>query len=228
MLKNILGFLVFWELVQLPGVAIWFSESIPPKTRVLLVTAIVSLLFFAVIANFLKKLGMEYAEIGVKLPQKSELTKYFFLLFSGTVACLLWAWGYLGVFKILLPAEYARLAVLKSTGYLQFLSDWGKAGGFYGTAALWCGMLLLVAAEELAFRGLIFNYIQRESSFNKALLWSSALFAVVHLNVYNFPVSFVLGLILTLLYVRSGGLAVPISVHLAYNLSLVYFGKYLH
>jgi len=228
MVKNIFGFMIFWELVQLPGIAIWFNESIPAKVKVPLVTVTISILFFAVIADFLKKTGMSYNEIGAKLPKKSDLKNNLLLLFMGSMACLLWAWIYLGVFKMLLPAEYARLAALKSTGYVQFLSDWGRAGGLYGTAALWGSMLLLATTEELAFRGLMFNYIQRESSFKKAVLWSSALFALVHLNLYNFPMSFVLGLLLTMLYVKSGGLTVPILTHFAYNLSLVYFGKFLH
>lgn len=223
----IIYFFILFELVALPGVVIWSIESIPIKIRAILVTVMFFILCLALIDKFLKTLGMRYNEIGIKLPKKDDLKKNILLLFSGTIVCLVWLLIYLGTFKMLLPAEYARVAALKTTGYIQFLSEWGRTGGFYGTVALWCSVLLLVTIEELAFRGLIFNYMRREYSFKDALIWNTVLFTLAHINPYNFPVSFVLGLVYTMLYVKSGGLAVPISVHCAYNLSLVYFGKYL-
>jgi membrane protease YdiL (CAAX protease family) len=228
MFKNILSFLILWELVQLPAMAVWFSDSVSAKIRVVLVVVILFILFLVVINNFLTKIGLSYCEIGVKLPEKSDFKKVILFLFPGTIICLLWFWIYIGVFKIILPGPYIRLATSKSTGYLQFLSEWGAAGGFSGAAVLWCSMLLLAMAEEVAFRGLLLNYIQRGSTFTKAVLYSSALFALVHFNIYNFPVSFGLGVILALLYAKSGGLAVPISVHFAYNLAVIYFGRQLH
>jgi len=39
-------------------------------------------------------------------------------------------------------------------------------------------MLIIVAGEELLYRGLIFNYIRREETETKALLWSSGLFVL--------------------------------------------------
>jgi len=84
-------------------------------------------------------------------------------------------------------------------------------------AVLCCGMLLLVT-----FRGAVFNLLKRECSMK------AALFTLVHLSPHNFPISFVVGLILSLLYIKSGGLAVPISAHLAYNLVVICLGRYLH
>jgi membrane protease YdiL (CAAX protease family) len=129
---------------------------------------------------------------------------------------------------MLWPLEYARVDALKSTGYVQFLSEWGRTGELFGTAVLWVSALLLATTEELAFRGLIFNYMRREYSFKDALIWNTILFTLAHMNPYNCPVSLVLGLVFTLLYVKSGGLVVPILAHSAYNLSLVYFGEFMH
>lgn len=224
----VIVFFIFLGLAALPGLAVWSVESIPIKLRAVLVTALVFLSCLGVIVTFIKKLGLSYGEIGVKMPVRADLKKNILLFLSGTLACLAWFRLYLGAFKLLLPAEYARIDALNPTGYVQFLSAWGRAGGILGTAALWGGMLLLVITEELAFRGLIFTYLKRENSFKEALVWSSILFTFAHLNPYNFPVSFVAGLIFTLLYVKSGGLAVPVSAHLAYNLSLIYLGKYIH
>ncbi|MBI4655182.1 MAG: CPBP family intramembrane metalloprotease [Elusimicrobia bacterium] len=170
---------------------------------------------------------MSYSEIGIKLPQKTDLKKNVLLLFSGTLACLLWLRLYAAAFKMLLPAEYDRVASWKNTSYVQFLSEWGKTGEFSGIMALWGGILLLVIIEELAFRGLIFNYLRREYSFKKALIWNSALFALPHLHPYIVPIPFALGLIFTMLYVKSKGLMVPVLTHFAYNLSLSYFGEFI-
>lgn len=170
---------------------------------------------------------MNYSDIGVRLPKNADLKKSVFLFLSGTVVCLIWAFIYFRAFEMILPTQYNRLSALKDTGYVQFLFEWGRSGEFCGTAVLWISTLFIATTEELAFRGLIFNYLKREYSFKDALIWNTVLFTLAHLNPYNFPVSFVLGLVFTLLYVKSGGLAVPISVHFAYNLSVFYLDKFV-
>ena len=210
-----------------PALALWSAGGIPVKVRAGLVTAALFISSLLVIFKFLKKTGMNYSEIGLKPPHKETLKRDALLLVSGTLACLLWLHLYFSAFKMLLPAEYARLEALKYSGYIQFLAEWGRTGGLPGAAALCLGMLLLVAAEELAFRGMVFNLLRREYSLKGALLWSSALFTLAHLNPHNFPISFGVGLLLGLLYVKSGGLAVPISAHLAYNLAVIYLGRYM-
>lgn len=225
---NSLLFLFFLALAAAPALALWAIPGVPVQFRALLVTAVLFICSSFVIARSLKILGMNYDEIGLRLPRKETLKRDALLLVFGTSACLLWLRLYFGAFKMLLPAEYARLEALKYSGYIQFLAEWGRTGGFPGAAALCCGTLLLVAIEELAFRGVIFNYLRREHTYKEALIWSSALFTLAHLNPHNFPITFVVGLIFALLYVKSGGLVVPIFAHLAYNLSVIYFGKYLH
>ncbi|MCG2725817.1 MAG: CPBP family intramembrane metalloprotease [Elusimicrobia bacterium] len=221
-------FFIFLELAMvLPALAIWLTESIPIKIRAILLPVILFIFCLAVINKFLKISGMNYKDIGVKLPRKDEFKKNILLFFSGTLACLMWVQIYTFAFKMFLPMQYAKLLASKTTGYTQFLSDWAKTGEFYGIATLWSSLLLLTVIEELAFRGFIFNYMRRKSSLKKALLWSSVLFTFGHLNPYSFPITFVLGLVLTLLYVKSGGLAVPISVHFTYNLSVFYLDKFV-
>lgn len=220
--------LFFLALASAPALALWSADSVPVKTRALQVTAIIFISSLFVISKFLKRLGMRYADIGASLPRAATLKKDVLLFAGGTLACVLWFCLYLGAFKALLPAAYARLEALKYSGYVQFLAEWGSTGGLAGAAALCGGMLLMAALEELTFRGVIFNLLRREHSLKGALLWSSTLFTLVHLNPHNFPISFGVGLILGLLYVKSGGLAVPVSAHLAYNLAIIYLGRYLH
>jgi len=216
-------FFVSFILISLPPLLIWETESIPIKIRAVLVTLMIFVLCFILINGFLKKLGMKYEEIGLKWPEKGSFSKNAQLLFSGTALSLIWVFIYINGFKLIFPVQYSKLAALKYTGYIQFLSEWGRSGEFLGVVSLWCSMLLLATVEESAFRGLIFTYIRRQYSFKKALLWSTILFTAIHLNPYNFPVIFVLGLIYAMLYVKSGGLALPILAHFCYNLSMHYF-----
>lgn len=222
-------FLLFLlALASTPALALWSAGAIPVKVRALLVTVVIFISSIFVISKFLKRLDLRYGDIGVRLPQAARLKEDLLLFAGGTLACLLWFRLYLGAFKALLPTEYARIGALKYSGYIQFLTEWGRTGGLAGAAALCGGMLLMAAMEELTFRGVIFNLLRREHSLKGTLLWSSALFTLVHLNPHNFPISFGVGLILGLLYVKSGGLAVPVSAHLAYNLAVIYLGRYLH
>lgn len=211
-----------------PALAIWFVESIPIKIRTVLVTVTLFTLSLAVIHNFVKKSGLSYGEIGWKWPERRDLTKTSLFWILGTSSCILWASLYFSAFEMLFPVQYGKLAALKTTGYIQYLFEWGRAGGFYGALVLWGSILLLATIEELTFIGIVFTSLKKEFSFTAALLWSTALFTLAHLNPYSFPVTFGLGLIFSLLYVKSGGLAVPISVHFAYNLALVYLGKYIY
>lgn len=225
---NSLLLLFFLALASAPALALWSAGGIPVKLRAVLVTATLFISSLLVIARFLKKQGMNYSEIGLKPAHKETLKRDALLLVSGTLACLLWIRLYFAAIKMLLPVEYAKLEALNYSGYIQFLAEWGRTGGLPGAAALCCGMLLLAAIEELTFRGVVFNCLRREYSLKGTMLWSSALFTLVHLTPHNFPISFVLGMVLSLLYVRTGSLAVPISAHLAYNLAVIYLGRYLH
>ena len=191
-------------------------------------TATLFALALVVIRNFVKKLRLSYADIGWKLPGRRDLKQTSLFWVLGTSSCIVWAFLYFRAFERLLPAQYGRLTASKTTGYIQFLSEWGREGGLCGTTALWGSMLLLAAIEELTFRGIVLTSLKKEYSLKEALFWSTALFTLAHLNPYSFPVTFGLWFIFAMLYIKSGGLAAPISVHFAYNLSLVYLGKYIY
>jgi|ERR1700678_1926937 membrane protease YdiL (CAAX protease family) len=87
-------------------------------------------------------------------------------------------------------------------------------------------ILLAVAiapvAEELAFRGYLYGVIKRYFGAVPALLLSSILFALIHLNLPSFFPLFVLGAVFALAYELSGSLLVPMTMHASFNaISLV-------
>ncbi|HEX2844396.1 MAG TPA: type II CAAX endopeptidase family protein [Candidatus Limnocylindria bacterium] len=78
-------------------------------------------------------------------------------------------------------------------------------------------VLLAPVAEELFFRGVIFNAFLREGGRRWAFLGSSALFAVIHLSIAAFVPIFLLGLALAWVYHRTGSLVAPIVMHATVN-----------
>ncbi|MDJ0942113.1 MAG: type II CAAX endopeptidase family protein [Kiloniellales bacterium] len=83
--------------------------------------------------------------------------------------------------------------------------------------------LLLVAAglgplvEELLFRGLLYAWLRRHLGVLISASISAALFASVHAIPWLMPSLFAIGVVLALLYERSGSLWPAIVVHGAYN-----------
>lgn len=85
----------------------------------------------------------------------------------------------------------------------------------------WASLLVLVVCapltEEFMFRGLIFRGFRKNYGVSKALVLSSFLFSIFHLNPYQFFGAFVAGLFLGWLLIRTGSLWVPILAHAIFN-----------
>lgn len=227
-LKFLGKIVLFSTLAQVPALAVWFNQALPEKIRLLLVTALSALFLLGIVENFRKTLGLGYPDIGVRLPARKDAKRCAFYALAAGAAGLAWFAIYIRCMKFALPAFYTKLATTKSTGYVSALIDWGRTQSLSGFAALTLGMLIIVTVEELFYRGLIFNYIRREETETKALLWSSGLFSLVHLNPANMPATFVLGLMFAWLYKRSNSLIIPIIAHLTYNLGIAFGGPFLH
>jgi membrane protease YdiL (CAAX protease family) len=74
--------------------------------------------------------------------------------------------------------------------------------------------------KELAFRGLILNGLRRRFRTWTAILLSSFLFAVYHMNVFAVGPLFLLGVVLGLLATASGSLWPGVVLHTVCNLLL--------
>jgi membrane protease YdiL (CAAX protease family) len=75
-------------------------------------------------------------------------------------------------------------------------------------------------AEELFFRGIIFNAWDREYGRRRAIAGSATLFAAIHMldgRWAALPSLFVVGLILAIVYARFESLPMTIGVHAAFN-----------
>ena len=77
--------------------------------------------------------------------------------------------------------------------------------------------------EEMLFRGVILRSFMQQYSRTEAILWSSLLFGLAHLNPYQFVTAFFLGVLLGWLYHRTHSLWPSILLHAVYN-TFVTFG----
>jgi membrane protease YdiL (CAAX protease family) len=72
-------------------------------------------------------------------------------------------------------------------------------------------------AEEVFFRGVVFNAWLREGGRRLAFIGSAVLFAVIHVSLVSLLPIFVLGLMLAWIYDRTGTLVAPIAMHATVN-----------
>lgn len=72
-------------------------------------------------------------------------------------------------------------------------------------------------AEELFFRGIVFNAWLREAGQVPAYVGSAALFAVIHLSLASLLPIFLLGIALAWVYARTHNLLAPIVMHATVN-----------
>src|SRR5262249_17304020 len=94
-------------------------------------------------------------------------------------------------------------------------------------AGVLLGLALLQAvSEELAFRGFILSGLLRRFRPRTAGFLSSFLFALFHLNVFQFLPHFLTGVVLGTLVLRSGSVLPAVVFHFAYN-ALIYLGLVL-
>jgi len=95
-----------------------------------------------------------------------------------------------------------------------FEGDYGLMGVFLKVA------VVAPVVEELIFRGLIFNGFRKNYNGFVAVVMSALLFSLFHLNPWQMPATFVLGLLLGWLMLRTNNILVAIIGH-SINNSLV-------
>jgi sodium transport system permease protein len=143
-----------------------------------------------------------------------------------------WAWPVaiaLAAFLFIPGVELSYLTV-QALGIADSLREYERsiAGDFPGRGPLaelvWLvGALSLLQAvsEELVFRGFILSGLQRRFRPRTAVLLCAFLFALFHMNVFQFVPHFTLGVVLGALATRTGSVFPAMVFHFAYN-SLVY------
>jgi len=86
---------------------------------------------------------------------------------------------------------------------------------------LWAGIILygIVSpiAEEIVFRGIVYNRMHRQYGKWIAIIGSALLFGLYHGNIVQALYGFMLGLLIAVLYEKYASFAVPVILHSAAN-----------
>lgn len=102
-----------------------------------------------------------------------------------------------------------------SSGYFEVVKV------FY-TNDLWIEILTLCmigpVAEELVYRGFVYQRLRERGSQAAAAVWSAFLFGLMHFNLVQGVYAFILGILLAHIVERTGGLAAAAAAHMAANL----------
>ncbi|WOO43466.1 CPBP family intramembrane glutamic endopeptidase [Rubellicoccus peritrichatus] len=99
------------------------------------------------------------------------------------------------------------------------------AEGGFGLVSIGLMVLAVVIApitEELIFRAGIYRFFKGRFSARFALITSSLLFAMMHMNTMSFLPLFLLGMLLCRSYERSGNILVPIGFHALFNANNIF------
>ena len=155
-----------------------------------------------------------YRKAGVKL-SKLFPAKSFNILILIPVLVFLWAaQNLIGEVNIALEKVLPPPAWFWELFNKIFESDYGIYGAILKV------VIMAPVIEELIFRGVIMHGLMRNYSKFTAVFASALMFALFHLNPWQFPATFILGLLLGLLMVRTRNIYLCILGH-AFNNGLV-------
>lgn len=126
---------------------------------------------------------------------------------AGSALFVLGMLAYAGTFAV-----YERLG-WETPGALSFFN----VRGISEVAALLLFITAMVLLEELLFRGIILHRLKERLSASGAILLSSVCFSLYHLSGFQVAATFIWGLGLGYLFVRTNSLLAPIVAHLAFN-----------
>lgn len=127
----------------------------------------------------------------------------------------------IGLYFLILLMVPAWIVVIEPVINLIPMNDWARKmfEGFRPDGFLKIAMIVAAAPmlEELLFRGIILEGFLKRYSPWKAILLSSFLFGLIHLNPWQFVVAFGLGNMLGWLYWKTGSLLPCIFLHYVNN-----------
>ena len=83
--------------------------------------------------------------------------------------------------------------------------------------------VLIPVSEEMMFRGILFKRFRERQRFWYSAVCSSVFFAFMHTNVTQAIYAFLLGLMLSYLYEKTGSIKAPVLLHIVLNSGSVVF-----
>ena len=181
------------------------TEGLSSSPAYLIIGTLLSQVCFALVYFvFNKKKKIDFLSAS-KLNFKLEKTNVILCVFI-SIVCVLGLFNFISIFDVIL--EKLGFAYLGSSLPINNF-------GWFVLNILLLGILPAIF-EELIFRGVIFNGL-RKKGFWFATLISSALFALVHLSIWQSVYPFIMGIILCLVAEKTGSTVYSMIVHFCNN-----------
>ena len=195
--SGIVGLILFCMILFAPLNS--FLEGITSKSIATLIYYICSLTTPFVIFHFLKKKEEGAVNYGFK-------PKSFLVIILLTIVTLVLQWGVTSPIAELIPMpEFIR----------ELLEELAKElNDVYGLLTVAVAAPIL---EELLFRGIILDGLLKRRSVISSILISSFLFAIVHLNPWQFTAAMIIGSFSGWVYYRTRNLIYSIIIHFVNN-----------
>ena len=86
--------------------------------------------------------------------------------------------------------------------------------------------MIVPICEEVFFRGFLINGLERKFNLKISLLISSGIFSIFHIHIGSLFPTFILGICLGLLYIKSKSIYPSIFIHSIHNFLAVIISKY--
>ena len=127
-------------------------------------------------------------------------------------------------YLIFIPISYALPEFVQEILQVPFFlsGDETSIPGLYNGWLIFVIVIVAPVVEELLFRGIIFSRWANKWGAKRAIIFSSLLFGVLHLE--GTLGAFVFGVVMCLLYLRTRTLLIPIACHMLNNAIAVALG----
>jgi membrane protease YdiL (CAAX protease family) len=188
--------------------------TVPSHPPAALARTATDLLYLAVLAGVwlfvVRRYDAGWASLGLRLPERRTLPFALVLFLMLAVGCaaiiagLTWALGMLGLPALLMPRS--NVPVLADP--LSIVAVVGST-------------LLTPVAEEMLFRGVLYQSLRKHTGAVCATFGSAALFTVVHWWPAMVPEFLFLGIVLAVAFERTRSLYPSMVMHAAYNAAII-------
>lgn len=123
-------------------------------------------------------------------------------------------------FPRLLPFTFLTLLVIFVTLILFFVTNAKYAD--YDLLYILGTTILIPIAEELYFRGIIFNALIKRMSAKKSIILNAFIFGLIHLSApLMVPLKFLMGFILALIYFKTKNIFYSMLIHSIFNSTVI-------
>lgn len=131
-------------------------------------------------------------------------------------------WKYAGIFIMAAAMTLGLNNLIEISGIYKASESYESTMNSLYAASLpmqvICLGILVPVCEELVFRGLTFQRMRQSTTFLRAALYSSGIFAFLHGNLVQMLYGFFMGLTFCYLYEKYGSVKAPVFAHMTANI----------